>query len=387
MKTFLLWCLVAPLAALASPHKFIFERPPQIGATQTGQKIHLGGVSALHLLTQNEQNIEILALTDRGPNAAKAGRQRPFALPDYSPRLLKIRLDRRDARVILEEQIPLRDKAGKPMSGLPPYKEGAAGRGEIETAVDLFGHVLTPSPRGMDPESLCAMPDGSLWIGDEYGPNLFHFSAKGILLQTLSPGAGLPDWTTRRPTNNGFEGLACDDGKLYALLQAPLEWPGRQNKITVRLLEIDPRAQKTTAVYIYALENESSKLGDLARSGPGKFLAIEQNGKTGADAFRKVYEISIAGAPNVLKEPAPETLNADEARRKSVTKKELVDLAAQGFDVEKAEGVVPLGMDQILVASDNDFGIDGPADFKKGKVVIEESKKTLFGLFIIKNDK
>lgn len=39
----------------------------------------------------------------------------------------------------------------------------------------------------LDPESLARAPDGTLWIGDELGPSLFHFSADGELLEPPIP--------------------------------------------------------------------------------------------------------------------------------------------------------------------------------------------------------
>jgi glycerophosphoryl diester phosphodiesterase len=35
----------------------------------------------------------------------------------------------------------------------------------------------------IDPESLVRAPDGTFWVGEEFGPSLLHFDAKGVLLE------------------------------------------------------------------------------------------------------------------------------------------------------------------------------------------------------------
>jgi glycerophosphoryl diester phosphodiesterase len=42
------------------------------------------------------------------------------------------------------------------------------------------GRVLTGSE--IDPESLVRAPDGTFWVGEEFGPSLLHFDAQGVLL-------------------------------------------------------------------------------------------------------------------------------------------------------------------------------------------------------------
>lgn len=38
-----------------------------------------------------------------------------------------------------------------------------------------------------DPESMQRAPNGEIWIGDEFGPYLLHFSAEGVLLSPPIP--------------------------------------------------------------------------------------------------------------------------------------------------------------------------------------------------------
>ena len=79
-----------------------------------------------------------------------------------------------------------------------------------------------------DPESFVRAPDGTFWIGEEYGPYLLHVAADGRLLETpiALPGVRSPQnpFLKEKPnlaSSRGFEGLAISpDGKtLYGLLE------------------------------------------------------------------------------------------------------------------------------------------------------------------------
>src|SRR5262249_2164609 len=39
----------------------------------------------------------------------------------------------------------------------------------------------------LDPESLALLPDGSFFVGDEYGPYVYRFSATGRLISAIRP--------------------------------------------------------------------------------------------------------------------------------------------------------------------------------------------------------
>jgi hypothetical protein len=82
----------------------------------------------------------------------------------------------------LEQIITLTGKDGAPLVGLidPQASTG-------ETLLDLNGNPLAPSDHGLDSEGLVAMPDGTFWVSDEYGPSVVHFDAKGKELERLSP--------------------------------------------------------------------------------------------------------------------------------------------------------------------------------------------------------
>ena len=87
----------------------------------------------------------------------------------------------------------------------------------------------------LDPESFVRAPDGTFWIGEEFGPFLVHVAADGRVLEPPIPVPGVrspqnPFLTiadrarAERPTlaaSRGFEGVAIspDGSQLYALLE------------------------------------------------------------------------------------------------------------------------------------------------------------------------
>jgi hypothetical protein len=124
---------------------------------------------------------------------------------------------------------------------------GNAGPGGKRVAIDSEGIVLTK--------------DGGFWISDEYGPYVYQFDAKGLMINAIAPPDAIlpvrngtvsfssnspprfdPNITVSpatpshgRNNNQGFEGLsASPDGKsLYVLLQSAAIQEGG-NKSTTR---------------------------------------------------------------------------------------------------------------------------------------------------------
>jgi len=110
-------------------------------------------------------------------------------------------------------------------NALPPVPPacGDDARARILTGFDL------------DPESFVRAPDGTFWVGEEFGPFLIHVSADGRVLappvqvpgvrSPQNPFLAISDRThAERPTlaaSRGFEGVAIspDGERLYALLE------------------------------------------------------------------------------------------------------------------------------------------------------------------------
>ena len=122
--------------------------------------------------------------------------------------------------------------------------DGGPGRIEIKSFISLrdpdhkidFPIVNDATPDRLltgadfDVESLVRSPDGTFWIGDEFGPFLLHVSATGKLLQApvpfpdgMSPQNPYlqPGQATRIGASRGFEAMGGSaDGKhLYPILE------------------------------------------------------------------------------------------------------------------------------------------------------------------------
>ena len=100
----------------------------------------------------------------------------------------------------------------------------------MEPTFDLQGRVLPADPAGADTEGVAALPDGSFWVCEEYGPSLMKVDADGVVRRRWTPQghtlagaeAVLPKEAKRRRLNRGLEGLTVsgDGGAIYAVFQS-----------------------------------------------------------------------------------------------------------------------------------------------------------------------
>jgi hypothetical protein len=139
-------------------------------------------------------------ITDRGPNADDDGPlgEKVFTDPTFNPQIGLFQLV--GGKAVLQKSIVLKALDGTAYNGLPnPVTKNAA---SAETE-DLFGTQIDPTQlytvpgtqpavklnpdNGYDSEGLVALPDGSFWISDEYGPFITHFDKFGKEIERLSP--------------------------------------------------------------------------------------------------------------------------------------------------------------------------------------------------------
>lgn len=172
-----------------------------------------------------------------------------------------------------------------------------------------------------DPEGIRVAPDGTLWISDEYGPWIDHFSAEGKRIGRVAipekfgiavPGAGpeeeLPPANTKgRQSNRGFEGLAIspDGGKLWAILQSPLIQDGALDAanerigVNCRILEVII-ATGATRELVYPLSSDANGVNEILALSEHELLVLERDGKGGNDTyFRRLYRIDLRSASDV----------------------------------------------------------------------------------------
>jgi Esterase-like activity of phytase/Bacterial Ig domain len=106
---------------------------------------------------------EFFGLEDRGPNVEAPNGAAVEPKPSYDPTIARFIFDEGEAELV--ERIPLKDSTGHPFSGLVNSQAPTG-----ETVESLKGVPLAHDPDGYDPEGLVAMPDGTFWVSDEYGP-------------------------------------------------------------------------------------------------------------------------------------------------------------------------------------------------------------------------
>lgn len=151
-----------------------------------------------------------------------------------------------------------------------------------------------------DPESIQPMPDGSFWIGEEFGPYLIHVDAEGRVLRVVetrmdgevlrspdNPAFSVPAVPTqgvafRSRRSGGYEGMAAspDGSRLYALLEKPLFRPASDQAEGnfLRILEFDTaRNDWTGRVLRYRLEGGATSIGDFNMIDDRRALIIERD--------------------------------------------------------------------------------------------------------------
>jgi glycerophosphoryl diester phosphodiesterase len=228
-----------------------------------------------------------------------------------------------------------------------------------------------------DPESFVEAPDGTFWIGDEFGPFLLHADAEGRLLAppfefeglrspdhpaVAGPGAGAASPATVR-RSRGFEGLALDvhGGRLIALLESG---PVGDAAGATRLLEFNLAAQRFTGrSWTYRPTATGANATELVAYAPGRYLAIERDNASGPEARVKRVVALRLGAPGTAVE--------------AVKVADLLNIVDPGnvsgmwpaftFPFITPEAVWPEDMRTLVLVNDNNYpggGGRGPAGSK-----------------------
>ncbi|MCS7059353.1 MAG: esterase-like activity of phytase family protein, partial [Meiothermus sp.] len=237
-----------------------------------------------------------------------------------------------------------------------------------------------------DPESFVFAADGTLWVGDEFGPYLLHFDANGVLLDPpfatpdfgagkdpsrdlvrapqnpallMSPvGPGQPS-PANLPTSRGFEGMTTNPGRtrIYAMLEGTVLGDPAG---TVRLMEFDPAAKRWVGlVGRYRLDDPAHAIGEIAVVNESEFLVIERDNRQGAEArFKRIYRIDLGrrDAEGVFaKELVADLLNiADPQGLSPHTQGGLFR-----FPYFTIESVLVLDPQTLLVLNDNNYPATG----------------------------
>ena len=409
---------------------------PELGTPlyEGAETVYLGGFSGLyfdHTQSVPDQTAVFYMIPDRGPNAGAVAKAnvaqgpsqnlRPFKLPDYQARIVKVILDNTAPSVTLSEDdyIWLWQKDGTtPITG----RGNVPGTDEIpvaylddevytnedyhDTVTGTWYHALDYDPYGADFEGILRDKEGNFWMCDEYRPAIYKFGADGVLIERFVPdGTGalsgdpagtygaetLPEVYSKRRANRGFEAIAYDsvENIIYAFIQTPMYNPDnstRNNSDVIRILGVDLDGTPV-AEYVYLLERNRDpgyslgrvdKIGDACYMGNKKFVVLERDSSIpGEDDGKKyVFMIDLNGATNILgtelsnkmislgeNDKTLEMYTADDldtADVQWVYKTKLLNLPSIGYlPSDKPEGLAFLPDGTLAVMNDNDFGLAG----------------------------
>ncbi|MCZ2826324.1 MULTISPECIES: esterase-like activity of phytase family protein [unclassified Modestobacter] len=152
----------------------------------------------------------------------------------------------------------------------------------------------------LDPESFQRMPDGTFWIGEEFGPSLVHVDGQGrVLSAPVQPdGVRAPEaWDLggAAPTlggSKGFEGMALgvDGHTLYPMLEGAV---AGDDPATRRIYGFDTRRGAFTGLKAKVrFEVPGDALGDMVALDQNRFLILERDNAQGpASQLKAVYLI------------------------------------------------------------------------------------------------
>ena len=166
-----------------------------------------------------------------------------------------------------------------------------------------------------DPESMQRAPDGTYWIGDEFGPYLLHFSAEGVLLDApiplplpLNPAQELrsPQFQWNKAQINyveplvqqsgGFEGMAISpDGQyLYPLIEKPIKsLHDSERHLLISQFDLKKKAY-TGQYYWFALDSKATNIGDFQLFNDKQGIIIERDAtQNNLGGYKKLIRIQL----------------------------------------------------------------------------------------------
>lgn len=230
-----------------------------------------------------------------------------------------------------------------------------------------------------DVESIAPAPDGSYWVGEEFGPWLLHFDRSGTLIDepVVHPFLRSPSnpdvmsgaTAVTSQGSRGFESLAFngDHSKLYAVPEAaptvdslrPV--PGDER--VLNFFEFDPAAKAYTGkTFNYRKDGpvtgNNIVIGDMANVGGNRFVLIERDSLFGeAAVVKRVYLIDLdqLDADGVIaKRLLVDLLNVNDVRDIGGPLPGLKDKKFN-FPFDSVESIVVLDEHQIVLAIDTNY--------------------------------
>ncbi len=365
-----------------------FGRPPLTGASITaalarGMKFRdrpsMG--SGLTWLGGNE----FVGVTDRGPNdddPKVVGHADGvlFPLPRFTPSLVRFRW--RAGRITISALMPIHTADGLGVTGLPGMDADAAGYDRMGARTSL-----PPDPLGLDIEGVRRLPDGRFLLAEEYGPSLIVTTASGEVLKRYLPpskatgrtafsvDAQVPDVFARRRANRGFESVAVspEGRRAWTVVEGPLgprNDPRYKLSRMVRVLEwdvADPLEARPIAEFLLPLSpppagsgQDDVRISDAAWLSDRRLLIVEPS-----PGRLRLVVADFSRATNVLDRPQAATLDIDAADAPLATwgiAPATMTIVFDNHDLpligqDKLEGLAVISDREVVLASDNDFGM------------------------------
>jgi len=221
-----------------------------------------------------------------------------------------------------------------------------------------------------DIESIVRQPDGTFWIGEEFGPYLLHVGKNGRLLSAPVPfvGGKSPDNPTlsagEQPSigsSKGFEAMAgSKDGRyLYPILEGALNADTQKRRRVV--YEFDTvKGRYTKKTWAYETDTDADLVGDAHLVGKRTLVVLERDNFDGAQAvIKRVYKVDLNRKENgyARKRLVVDLLKiANPSRIGTAASPGAYGVGSTfSFAFQSTETVVPLSGGRYLFANDNNY--------------------------------
>jgi hypothetical protein len=215
---------------------------------------------------------------------------------------------------------------------------------------ELAAMINADKTVNIDPEGIAQAADGGFWIASEGSGAAADAKSSNLIFKTDSNGVikaviALPDAVNALQTNNGFEGIAEYNNRLYLAFQRA--WAGETHP---RIGIYDITAKTWEFVY-YPLDTYSSQyaggwvgLSEITALGNGEFMVLERDNRGGPDAaIKRLYKIAL------------DAVTPGQILTKTLLKDLMPTLAAtNGSLIEKVEGTALMANGDVYLVTDND---------------------------------
>ena len=203
----------------------------------------------------------------------------------------------------------------------PDWKTASGGTGTVAVGFDDYVALRDPDHKAgfpivnenttdrlltgtdFDPKSIQRGRDGDLWLGDEFGPWILHFSADGVLLDAPIPmpdglkSPANPHLNGAAPTVNGSRGLegmaiSANGKSLTFILEGAVV--GAPDPFSRRIYEYDIASGTYTRHADYRTAVAGHFVSDVQALDEHRLVVIERDGGRGlAATFRTVFVVDL----------------------------------------------------------------------------------------------